>query len=108
MGFKQKEDTLIILDNQGCLSLIQNLVHHSKIKHIDIQHRYVREMVSAKVINIEYVPTIKMVIDMLTKVVFRGKNMVCMEILGLQPSKDWSLNGSVKKKAINQLWLSNY
>jgi hypothetical protein len=49
-----------------------------------------------------------MVIDMLTKVVFRGKNMVCMEILGLQPSKDWSLNGSVKKKAINQLWLSNY
>jgi hypothetical protein len=45
-------------------------------------------MVSAKVINIEYVPTIKMVIDMLTKVVFRGKNMVCMEILGLQPSKD--------------------
>jgi hypothetical protein len=49
-----------------------------------------------------------MVIDMLTKAIFREKHMACMEILGLQPSKDWSLSGSVKKKAINQLWLSNY
>lgn len=63
LGFKQKEDTLIFLDNQGCLSLIQNLIHHSKTKHIDIQHHYVREMVSAKVIIIEFVPIVKMVID---------------------------------------------
>jgi hypothetical protein len=45
-------------------------------------------MVSAKVINFEYVPTVKMVIDMLTKNVFREKHMVRMEILGLQPCKD--------------------
>ncbi len=83
-----KKNTLIFLDNQGCLSLIQNLIHHSKTKHIDIQHHYVREMVSAKVINFEYVPTVKMVIDMLTKNVFREKHMVRMEILGLQPCKD--------------------
>jgi len=88
LGFKQKENTLVFLDNQGCLSFIQNLIYHSKTKHIDIQHHYVKEMVSAKVINFEYVLTIKMVIHMLTKVVFRKKHMVCMEILRLQPSKD--------------------
>jgi hypothetical protein len=88
LGFKQKKVTLIFLNNQGCLSLIQNLIHHSKTKHIDIQHYYVREMVSAEMINFEYVPIVKMVINMLTKVVFRQKHMVCMEMLGLQPFKD--------------------
>jgi hypothetical protein len=48
----------------------------------------IKEMVSAKVINIEYGPIVKMVIDMLTKAIFREKHMACMEILGLQPSKD--------------------
>lgn len=65
-------------------------------------------MVSAKTINFEYVPSVKMVIDMLTRVVFREKHTMCMEMLGLQPSKDWSFSGSVEKKVINQLWLSNY
>jgi hypothetical protein len=45
-------------------------------------------MVSAKTINFEYVPSVKMVIDMLTRVVFREKHTMCMEMLGLQPSKD--------------------
>lgn len=58
-------------------------------------------MVSAKVINFEYVPTVKMVIYMLTKVVLRGKHTMCTKILGLQPFKDWSFSGSVKKKVIN-------
>jgi hypothetical protein len=51
------------------LSLIKNLIHHSRTKHIYIQHHYVREMVSARAIRFEYVPTAKMVVDMLTKVV---------------------------------------
>lgn len=60
---------------------MQSPIHHSKTKHIDIQHHYVREMVSANMINFEYVSSVKMVIEMLTKIVFREKHIMCMEML---------------------------
>jgi hypothetical protein len=68
-GFNQKENTHIFSNNQRCLSLIKNLIHHSRTKHIDIQHHYVKEMVNVRSIRFEYVPIAKMVVDILTKVV---------------------------------------
>jgi len=83
-GFKQKENTHMFSNNQGCLSLIKNLIHHSRTKHIDIQHHYVKEMVSVRSIRFEYVPIAKMVVDILTKVVPTEKNTFwCMEMLGV-------------------------
>jgi hypothetical protein len=67
--FSNKRKTFIFSDNQGCLSFIKNLIHHSRSKHIYIQHHYVREMVYARTIKFEYVPIVKMVANMLTKVV---------------------------------------
>ncbi|TPX52123.1 DNA-directed DNA polymerase, partial [Powellomyces hirtus] len=51
--------TTIYEDNQSCISLAMNPVHHARTKHIDIRHH--------KEIHLEYLPTAEMVADSLTK-----------------------------------------
>ncbi len=42
-GYKHEKPTLIFTNFQGNLVLLKNFVHHSCIKHIDIQFQFVRE-----------------------------------------------------------------
>jgi len=43
--FKHEEATAILIDSQGSISLIKNPIHHNWLKHINIRHHYVRELV---------------------------------------------------------------
>lgn len=43
-------------DNQGSISLAHNPVLHTRTKHIDIQHHYIRNEVAAQRIELLYVP----------------------------------------------------
>ena len=54
-------------DNQGSIALAHNPVFHSRTKHIDIQHHYIRDEVGAGRIELSYVPTDQMIADGLTK-----------------------------------------
>ena len=54
-------------DNQGSQSLANNPENHQRMKHIDIQYHYVRELVETGAIAIEYCPTRLMLADILTK-----------------------------------------
>lgn len=54
-------------DNQGLIALAHNPVFHSKTKHIDIQHHYIRDEVTSKRIELSYVPTDQIIADGLTK-----------------------------------------
>jgi hypothetical protein len=67
LGFTMSRPTLIHVDNQSCTALAQNPVHHQRTKHIDIQHHFVRELVSEKVIELKYVPTEENIADVFTK-----------------------------------------
>ncbi|TPX52374.1 hypothetical protein PhCBS80983_g06488 [Powellomyces hirtus] len=58
--------TTIYEDNQSCISLAMNPVHHARTKHIDIRHHFIRDHVD-KEIHLEYLPTAEMVADSLTK-----------------------------------------
>ncbi len=58
---------VIQCNNQGAISLIKNLVHHARTKHIDLQHHFVRERVENGEIQFEYCPTEHMVANVLTK-----------------------------------------
>ena len=64
---EQIEPTVIYEDNQPAISIAQNPQYHSKTKHIDIKHHFVREKVSDNTIKLEYCPTSKMLADILTK-----------------------------------------
>ena len=54
-------------DNQGSIALAHNPVFHSRTKHIDIQHHYIRDEVASQRIQLSYVPTEEMIADGLTK-----------------------------------------
>ena len=40
---------LIKGDNHGVIALSKNTKDHSKVKHVDIQHHYIHELLSSKI-----------------------------------------------------------
>jgi hypothetical protein len=66
LGFPQGTTT-IYEDNQSCIALAKNPIHHGRTKHIDIQHHFIREKVESKEIELEYISTDNMVGDAFTK-----------------------------------------
>ena len=83
LGYTQAEPTVIYSDNQGSIKLAHNPVHHSRTKHIDVQHHFVRELVESNVVALRYCPTDANVADVLTKPLLRIKHVQCAEALGL-------------------------
>ena len=46
MQQKQKEATTIFCDNLSTTAMTENLIHHNRKRHIDIQHHFIREHVT--------------------------------------------------------------
>ncbi|GJS14774.1 retrovirus-related pol polyprotein from transposon TNT 1-94 [Tanacetum coccineum] len=57
----------IMCDNKGAINLSKNPVQHSRTKHIEIRHHFLRDNVQKGHISIEKVPTIDNITDILTK-----------------------------------------
>ena len=54
-------------DNVSAINISKNPVQHSKTKHIDIRHHFIRELVEDKKIVLEYIQTEKQLADIFTK-----------------------------------------
>ena len=39
------DTTVILCDNQSCIKMTENPVFHDKLKHIEIQYFYIRDMI---------------------------------------------------------------
>ena len=65
-GLNQDEMTLFC-DNTSAINISKNPVQHSRTKHIDIRHHFIRELVEDKLINLEYIQTERQLADILTK-----------------------------------------
>ena len=61
------QDTLVVYYNTSAINISKNPVQHSKTKHIDICHYFIRELVENKIIIIEHVITDKQLVDIFTK-----------------------------------------
>ncbi|KAB2088929.1 hypothetical protein ES319_A03G032000v1 [Gossypium barbadense] len=44
-----------------------NLTHHARVKHVEIDHHFVREKVLDGTLQVNYVPSANQVVDVLTK-----------------------------------------
>ena len=55
------------------MKIIENLVFHDKMKHIEIRYFYIRDMVQKGAIKLQYVSTDGQVVDVLTKPLSRVK-----------------------------------
>ncbi|GJX16425.1 hypothetical protein Tco_0217257 [Tanacetum coccineum] len=54
-------------DNKGAIDLSKNPVQHSRTKHIEIRHHFLRDNVQKGHISIEKVPSVDNIADILTK-----------------------------------------
>jgi hypothetical protein len=57
----------IYFDNTSTISISNNSMMHSKMKHIPIKYHFLREQVAEKNIRVEYVGTKEQVADIFTK-----------------------------------------
>ncbi|GKD38058.1 retrovirus-related pol polyprotein from transposon TNT 1-94 [Tanacetum coccineum] len=61
------DDVPIMCDNKGAIDLSKNLVQHSRTKHIEIRHHFLRDNVQKGHISIEKVSSVDNIADILTK-----------------------------------------
>jgi hypothetical protein len=67
------------------INISKNPFQHSKTKHIDIRHHYIRDLVENKIVTLEHVGTKEQVADIFTKALdaiqfekLRGKLGICL------------------------------
>lgn len=82
LGFAERS-ILILGDNQGALKLLTNNITGGRSKHIDVVYHFARERVQRGQVQVEYMPTQRMVADALTKAVPRDKLHWCREAMGV-------------------------
>ncbi|KMQ82311.1 retrovirus-related pol polyprotein from transposon tnt 1-94 [Lasius niger] len=76
--------TEVHCDNQSAIELNKNHAFHRRSKHIDIRYHYSREIRDRSEINIKYLPTDKMIADILTKSLTKAKHEKCIKMLSLK------------------------
>ncbi|GJU35422.1 putative reverse transcriptase, RNA-dependent DNA polymerase [Tanacetum coccineum] len=59
--------TKIFIDNESTICIVKNLVFHSKTKHIEIRHHFIRDSNKKKLIQMIKIHTDQNVADLLTK-----------------------------------------
>jgi hypothetical protein len=68
MGCRVKEPMNLFCDNQAAVSLSSHTsVPHTRTKHIDIRHHYVRAAVQSRLIRVEWVRSEQQLADVFTK-----------------------------------------
>ncbi|GJT43981.1 putative ribonuclease H-like domain-containing protein [Tanacetum coccineum] len=60
-------NTKIFIDNESTICIVKNLVFHSKTKHIEIRHHFIRDCYENKLIQVIKIRTDHNVADLLTK-----------------------------------------
>lgn len=65
----------ILNDSQSAIKLCKNFMFHSRTKHIDIRHHFIKEIVNDGIVEVKYMSTNNMLADVLTKPL--NKNLHC-------------------------------
>ena len=54
-------------DNMSAIYISRNSIQHSRTKHIDIRHHFIRELVENKVIRLDHIRSNLQLVDIFTK-----------------------------------------
>jgi hypothetical protein len=77
--------TVVHEDNQGCIAVanFEANTNAKRMKHVEIQLHFIRDVIKDAKILLQYTPTNKMLADFLTKLVARPALVKSLEKLGL-------------------------
>ena len=87
-GLQQNGPTPVHSDSMSAIAMVSNPKSGSKTKHIDTKFHHVKDLVSNKVLKLEYVPTERNVADVLTKPLGKNKLKQFRELLGFTDSSE--------------------
>ncbi|GJW45686.1 putative ribonuclease H-like domain-containing protein [Tanacetum coccineum] len=76
-------NTVINIDNNSIIYIIENLVQHSKTKHIEIRHHFIRDCNAKKLIQMVKIHTDHNVADLLTKGFDAGRFQYLVSSIGM-------------------------
>ena len=72
-------------DNFSAINISKNPIQHSRTKHIDIRHHFIRDLVEENIVTLEHVTTEGQIADIFTKALdatqferLRGKLGICL------------------------------
>lgn len=66
--YEVEQDVMTLYcDNLSAINIAKNPIQHSRTKHIDIRHHFIRELVEDKIVTLEHVPTERQLADIFTK-----------------------------------------
>jgi hypothetical protein len=71
-------------DNRGAIALTKNTKDHGKVKHIDIRHHYIRELLKSGTIAVEQVSSADNLADLFTKPLPRDNHHRLLEALNIK------------------------
>ena len=71
-------------DNQSVIALCCNSVQHSRSKHIDIRHHFIKEQVERKIVEFYFVETKYQLADIFTKALPRERFETLLPLLGVK------------------------
>ncbi|GJR43074.1 hypothetical protein Tco_1311177, partial [Tanacetum coccineum] len=71
-------------DNKSAISLCSNNVQHSRSKHIDIRHHFIKEQVENRVVELYFVRTEYQLADIFAKPLARQRLEFVIKKLGMQ------------------------
>jgi hypothetical protein len=87
VGFPQSEPAILKGDNVGSIHLTKNTKHHHKVKHIDIKHHYLRELVNDGKIEVQTIRGTENPADIFTKPLPKSTFLRHVESLGMDTNK---------------------
>ena len=84
--YNVEQDVLTLYcNNMSAINISKNPIQHSRTKHIDIRHHFIRDLVEDKVVTLEHVATDNQLADIFTKALdankfetLRGKLGICL------------------------------
>nr|GFC05626.1 copia protein [Tanacetum cinerariifolium] len=71
-------------DNQSAIALSCNSVQHSRSKHIDIRHHFIKEQVERRIVELYFVGTKYQLADIFTKALPRERFETLLPLLGVR------------------------
>ena len=76
LHYHVKSASTLWCDNLSAIYLTANPVFHSRMKHVEIDFHFVRELIAWKSIQVKYLSTVDQVADIFTKGLSSQKHMV--------------------------------
>ena len=82
----------IFCDNTAAICLSKNPILHSRAKHIEIKHHFIRDYVQKGILTLKFTDTDHQWVDIFTKPLAEDRFQFILKILNMEFCPEWILS----------------